>query len=509
MSAAARSSGASPRQVRGRGPLQRGAQPGVVDRRGDQLGAGGRERQHLGQQPVQVQHLDAAVAQRLGERVVLLLRAVDPGDAVEEQLVVVARGQPPQLGPGPVQQHGAQPADLAGGAHERRVGRTGSWAEAGTAAVPPPVSPRNRWIVCRRRPAAQPATRPEVPRGPVRPDRQGGRRHRRHPRHRPDDGPRPAAGRRPRLHQLAQGRGRGRRRRRALAVRARSSRSPPTSPREEECVRLAAAVGEREDELHILVNNAGATWGAPSWRTFPVSAWDKVLDLNLKSPFFLTRAFLPLLEEAGTDDDPARVVNVGSIDGLHVPPMHTYSYSSSKAALHHLTRVLAKELGPRRITVNAVAPGPFESKMMAATLDAFGKEIAARVAAGPDRPPRRHGRRRRLPVQPGRLLRDRLGHRRGRRHRHHPLSARRRRQDMGRACGAGLRRGRRPRPGRGASRPAPPGAASRPARPARGPPATTRARRRGRRGARRSGRAARRRRPGVSDGVPSTACRPR
>jgi NAD(P)-dependent dehydrogenase (short-subunit alcohol dehydrogenase family) len=150
---------------------------------------------------------------------------------------------------------------------------------------------------------------------------------------------------------------------------------------EEECRRLAREVGQHEDELHILVNNAGATWGAPL-QEFPESAWDKVLDLNLKSPFFLTRAFLPLLEEAGTDDDPARVVNVGSIDGLHVPPMHTYSYSASKAALHHLTRVLARELGPRRITVNAVAPGPFESKMMAATLEAFGTEIAARSPLG-------------------------------------------------------------------------------------------------------------------------------
>jgi NAD(P)-dependent dehydrogenase (short-subunit alcohol dehydrogenase family) len=157
---------------------------------------------------------------------------------------------------------------------------------------------------------------------------------------------------------------------------------PADLSREEECVRLAEEVGTREDELHILVNNAGATWGAPSIEEFPSSAWDKVLDLNLKSPFFLTRAFLPLLEEGGTDDDPARVVNVGSIDGLHVPPMHTYSYASSKAGLHHLTRVLAKELGPRRITVNAVAPGPFESKMMAATLDAFGKEIAARSPLG-------------------------------------------------------------------------------------------------------------------------------
>jgi NAD(P)-dependent dehydrogenase (short-subunit alcohol dehydrogenase family) len=150
---------------------------------------------------------------------------------------------------------------------------------------------------------------------------------------------------------------------------------------EAECDRLAAEISALEPRLDILVNNAGATWGEPL-ETFPESAWDKVLDLNLKSPFFLTRAFLPLLQEAGTQDDPARVVNIGSIDGLHVPPMNTYSYSSSKAALHHLTRVLARELGPRHITVNAVAPGPFESKMMAATLDAFGKEIAARSPLG-------------------------------------------------------------------------------------------------------------------------------
>jgi NAD(P)-dependent dehydrogenase (short-subunit alcohol dehydrogenase family) len=145
---------------------------------------------------------------------------------------------------------------------------------------------------------------------------------------------------------------------------------------EEECQRLAAEVGRKEQAVHVLVNNAGATWGAPL-AEFPASAWDKVLSLNLKAPFFLTRAFLPLLEAAATDDDPARVINVGSIDGLHVPGLPTYSYSSSKAGLHHLTRVLARELGPRRITVNAVAPGPFESKMMAATLDQYGEQIAA------------------------------------------------------------------------------------------------------------------------------------
>ena len=145
---------------------------------------------------------------------------------------------------------------------------------------------------------------------------------------------------------------------------------------EAECVRLAGEISERERTLNVLVNNAGATWGAPI-EEFPATAWDKVVDLNLKAPFFLTRAFLPLLEAGGTHDDPARVINVGSIDGLRVPSFPTYSYSASKAGLHHLTRVLAKELGPRQITVNAVAPGPFESSMMAATLKTFGDAIIA------------------------------------------------------------------------------------------------------------------------------------
>lgn len=147
---------------------------------------------------------------------------------------------------------------------------------------------------------------------------------------------------------------------------------------EAECIRLAATV---EGPLHVLVNNAGATWGAPI-EEFPESGWDKVLNLNLKGPFFLTRALLPQLRAAASDDDPARVINIGSVDGLHVPPMQTYSYSASKAAIHHLTRVLARELGPQRITVNAIAPGPFESKMMASTLDAFRDEIAARAPLG-------------------------------------------------------------------------------------------------------------------------------
>jgi len=150
---------------------------------------------------------------------------------------------------------------------------------------------------------------------------------------------------------------------------------------EEECVRLARELEEREERLHILVNNAGATWGAPL-EEFPASAWEKVLNINLKAPFFLTRACLPLLRAAATDEDPARVINVGSIEGLRVPDLEIYSYAASKAGVHHLTRVLARRLGADRITVNAIAPGPFPSKMMRATLEAFGEQIAASAALG-------------------------------------------------------------------------------------------------------------------------------
>lgn len=138
--------------------------------------------------------------------------------------------------------------------------------------------------------------------------------------------------------------------------------------------RLADEIAQREGRLHVLVNNAGATWGAPI-AEYPDEAFDKVMNLNVKSVFHLTRFCLPSLEKAGSHEDPARVINIGSIDGLHVPALETYAYAASKAALHHLTRVLAKQLAPRHITVNAVAPGPFESKMMAATLDRFGDAI--------------------------------------------------------------------------------------------------------------------------------------
>jgi NAD(P)-dependent dehydrogenase (short-subunit alcohol dehydrogenase family) len=141
------------------------------------------------------------------------------------------------------------------------------------------------------------------------------------------------------------------------------------------CRGLAEELAGRVDRLDVLVNNAGATWGAPL-AEFDEAAWERVLALNVKGVFHLTKFALPLLRAAGTVDEPARVINIGSIDGLQVPTLETYSYSASKAAVHQLTRHLAKRLAPE-ITVNAIAPGPFESKMMAATLEAFGEQIAA------------------------------------------------------------------------------------------------------------------------------------
>lgn len=142
------------------------------------------------------------------------------------------------------------------------------------------------------------------------------------------------------------------------------------------CNGLADEIASKEKHLDILVNNAGATWGAPL-EEFPAAAWDRVFDVNVKAPFFLTQAFLPLLAAAGSQDDPARIINVGSIDGIHTPQHEAYSYGPSKAAVHQLTRVLAAKLGSKWITVNAIAPGPFESKMMASRLAEAGPEIAA------------------------------------------------------------------------------------------------------------------------------------
>jgi NAD(P)-dependent dehydrogenase (short-subunit alcohol dehydrogenase family) len=150
---------------------------------------------------------------------------------------------------------------------------------------------------------------------------------------------------------------------------------PADLSRESECRRLADELASRVDALDILVNNAGATWGAPLV-DYDEAAFERVLSLNVKGVFHLTKSLVPLLQQAGTVDEPARVINIGSIDGIGVPTLETYAYSASKAAVHQLTRHLAKRLAPT-ITVNAIAPGPFESKMMAATLKAFGEQIAA------------------------------------------------------------------------------------------------------------------------------------
>jgi len=131
---------------------------------------------------------------------------------------------------------------------------------------------------------------------------------------------------------------------------------------------LAAATREIFPTLDILVNNAGASWGAPL-EEFPASGWNKVAHTNVEGVFHLTVALLDSLRAAASADDPARVINIGSIDGLRTPSVENYSYSASKAAVHMLTRHLAKRLAGEHITVNAIAPGPFESKMMAFALD--------------------------------------------------------------------------------------------------------------------------------------------
>jgi NAD(P)-dependent dehydrogenase (short-subunit alcohol dehydrogenase family) len=131
---------------------------------------------------------------------------------------------------------------------------------------------------------------------------------------------------------------------------------------------LAAATQERFPSLDILVNNAGVVWGAPL-EEFPAGGWEKVLHTNVEGVFHLTVALLGALRAAAKPEDPARVINIGSIDGMRTPSMENYSYSASKAAVHMLTRHLAKRLASERITVNAIAPGPFESKMMAFALD--------------------------------------------------------------------------------------------------------------------------------------------
>ena len=135
---------------------------------------------------------------------------------------------------------------------------------------------------------------------------------------------------------------------------------------------LASALAARESRLDILVNNAGTAWGAPL-DEFPESGWDKVMDTNVKGVFFLTQQLLPLLRASATHEDPARVINIGSVDGIKTPIFDNFSYGPSKAAVHHLTRVLAAHLVKENIIVNAIAPGPFPSWMLSAGVGFGGK----------------------------------------------------------------------------------------------------------------------------------------
>jgi NAD(P)-dependent dehydrogenase (short-subunit alcohol dehydrogenase family) len=136
------------------------------------------------------------------------------------------------------------------------------------------------------------------------------------------------------------------------------------------CAALAKELAARESRLHILLNNAGAAWGA-ALADYPEAGWDKVMNTNVKATFFLTRDLLPLLEKAASPADPARVINVGSIDGIKVPFTDNFAYPPSKAAVHHMTRDLAVKLAGKNITVNAIAPGPFESQMTKWMLEQF------------------------------------------------------------------------------------------------------------------------------------------
>jgi len=131
---------------------------------------------------------------------------------------------------------------------------------------------------------------------------------------------------------------------------------------------FADEVKAKVDSLDILVNNAGASWGA-ALGDYPVKGWDKVMNLNVRSIYYLTEALVDHLRAAGTPEDPARVINIGSVDGLRACDLEHYAYSTSKAAVHHLTRQLAKRLRHEHVRVNAIAPGPFDSQMMAWALD--------------------------------------------------------------------------------------------------------------------------------------------
>ncbi|HIG09135.1 MAG TPA: SDR family oxidoreductase [Alphaproteobacteria bacterium] len=132
--------------------------------------------------------------------------------------------------------------------------------------------------------------------------------------------------------------------------------------------KLGNEIKNSEDHLDILINNAGAAWAAPI-EDFPEIGWDKVMDLCVKSMFFLTQNLLPLLCKSANKEDPSRIINIGSIDGINNPEFKNFSYSAAKSAVHHMTRVLAAELVKKHINVNAIAPGPFPSKMLGSAVE--------------------------------------------------------------------------------------------------------------------------------------------
>lgn len=139
---------------------------------------------------------------------------------------------------------------------------------------------------------------------------------------------------------------------------------------------ITAELEKREPKLDVLINNAGAAWGEPI-DEYSESGWDKVMNINLKGVFFLTQKMLPLLRKSASAENPARVINTASVNGIEPPDLETYAYSSSKAGVIMLTRHLAKRLAREHILVNAIAPGPFPSQMMKATLETFGDAIKA------------------------------------------------------------------------------------------------------------------------------------
>ncbi|MCI0997575.1 SDR family oxidoreductase [Pseudomonas corrugata] len=145
--------------------------------------------------------------------------------------------------------------------------------------------------------------------------------------------------------------------------------------------RLTEELAQYEGHLDILVNNAGALSDTPL-DDFSEDDWDSVMDLNLKSPFFLTQQLLPLLRRAATPTSPARVINIGSVGGLRVSGRENYAYVASKAGLHHLTRALAKRLGSENITVNAIAPGPFPSKLTESASEEAKDAICKQIPRG-------------------------------------------------------------------------------------------------------------------------------